>query len=111
MKKFKQNTQIEHCQFLTQRKLFNILVQTSQGLTITKKLSMFHTLKNKKMATGILNYSNDLEYSNTFHRLHSNICVLPDNNNVYSKTCNFFQRHFYTLRPKFFLISINFAIE
>ena len=28
-----------------------------------------------------------------------------------SKTCNFFQRHFYTLRLKFFLISINFAIE
>ena len=28
-----------------------------------------------------------------------------------SKTCNFFQRHFYTLRLKFLLISINFAIE
>ena len=34
---------------------------------------MFHTLKNNKMAIGILNYSNDLEYNNTFHCLHSNI--------------------------------------
>ena len=63
------------------------------------------------MVIWILNDSNDLEYTNAFHFLHSNICILTDSNNVYSKTCNFFQRHFYTLRLKFFLISINFAIE
>ena len=78
---------------------------------MTEKCSMFHTLKNNKMVIGILNYLNDLEYSNTFHCLHSNICVLTDNNSVYSKTCNFIQRHFYTLGLKFFLISIDFAIE
>ena len=78
---------------------------------MTKKLSMFHTLKDNKMAIVILNYSNDLEFNNTFHCSHSNICVLADNSNVYSKTYNFFQRHFYTVRLKFFLISINFAIE
>ena len=64
----------EHCIFLNQRKLFNILVQTSQGLTMTK-IFVFHTLKNNKMAIGILNYSIDLEYNNTFHGLHSNVCV------------------------------------
>ena len=34
----------------------NILVQTLQGLAMTKKLFMFHTLKNNKMTIGILNY-------------------------------------------------------
>ena len=78
---------------------------------MTKKLSMFHTLKDNKMAIVILNYSNDLEFNNTLHCLHSNICVLTDNNNVYSKTSNFFQHHFHTLRLKLFLININFVIE
>ena len=36
----------------------------------------------------------------------SSLSSIPTSNN-----CNFFQRHFYTLRLKLFLIRINFAIE